>query len=175
VSAAGEKRWRHLGRRGWAAIGAVALLVGLLSSVLALREQLFGGSDTPRFAGSVATPKGARSFTHFLTTHDGNPVTLDITCLHDNGPMCFAADAHLASLGYSMQVFAGAIPCPGPKGCPGAYWFRIMREGDVQVDNGPCGAGNLVVKGPFSVRVEGRTGTTPPNVKVVILRGLPIQ
>jgi sulfur transfer protein SufE len=58
------------------------------------------------------------------------------------------------------------------EGCEGAYWIEIDPSGDVQVDNGSFGAGNLVVKGPFSVLVEGMKGSAPPDVNVVSLRGL---
>ena len=74
--------------------------------------------------------------------------------------------------GYDLEVFGGSSPCPGADGCAGAYWFAIDPSGDVQVDNGRFGAGNLVVKGPFAVLVEGMKGSTPEEVSVISLRGL---
>ena len=153
------KAWK----RAWAVVGGIALIVGLVTGALTLREKLAG---TPTFKATIDTTQKAADFVDFLQDNDGKRVQLDVTCRGDS--VCEIGDP-------SDQRYTDTMIL-SPEG-PTMYQldFIVDQSSAVQIDNGEYGAGTLVAKGPFSIVYRGQVGSVPEFVREIQLRGLPAQ
>jgi FHA domain len=156
----------------WTIVGGLAVLVGLVTGVLTLKDKLTG---PPTFKAMIESTDQSVAFANFLKNNDGKQVHLDVTCKWSS-TACHLANPNIgeSSPDETMLVLYTLHPCSRILECTsGAYWLHLTKDpsSNVQIDNGAYGAGSLVVKGPFSVTVEGQLGSAPPEVTNVSLRG----
>ena len=55
------------------------------------------------------------------------------------------------------------------------HWVHLSRKDpfDAQLDNGPYGAGHIVVHGYFAISLRQALGSAPPEVHHIFLRAVP--
>ena len=167
----GQDSSRNPWKIAWAIVGGVAVLVGLVTGVLTLRDQLMG---PPTFKSTIESVDQSADFANFLKDNDGKQVQLDVTCKWSS-TACHIPTADEASelLNEAILVLYTLHPCDDIGCTSGAYWLHLTQDpsANVQIDNGSYGAGSLVVKGSFSVNFAGQLGGWPPEVMNVYLRG----
>ncbi|MCU1442374.1 MAG: hypothetical protein JWQ59_524 [Cryobacterium sp.] len=172
-----SSRSRNPWKIAWAIVGGVAVLVGLATGVLTLQSQLTG---PPTFRSTIESVDQSADFANFLKDNDGKQVQLDVTC-KSSSTGCYLPNADEAS--FLSNLFDGQVlvlytlhPCDGDDMflcTSGTYWLDLTEDptANVQINNGSYGAGSLVVKGSFSVNVEGQLGSLPPEIMSVNVRG----
>jgi hypothetical protein len=166
----GEATSRNPWKIAWAIVGGLAVLVGLVTGVLTLRDKFTG---PPTFNAMIESTDQSVDFVNFLKSNDGKQVHLDVTCKYSS-TACHVPSSNESLPGETILVLYTQHPCSDMFECTsGAYWLNLTKDptSNVQINNGQYGAGSLVVKGPFSVAVEGQLGSNPPDVTNVTLRG----
>jgi hypothetical protein len=168
----GQASSRNPWKLTWAVVAGVGVLVGLVTGLFTLRDKLTG---PPTFQSMIESTDQAADFASFLKDSDGKQVQLDVTCKWSS-TACHWANSNKgeSSPDEEILVLYTSQPCDDMFACTsGAYWLNLTKDptSNVQINNGQYGAGSLVVKGSFSVGVEGQLGSTPPEVTNVALRG----
>lgn len=168
----GQDGSRNPWKIAWAIVGGVAVLVGLVTGVLTLQGQLTG---PPTFKSTIESVDQSADFAIFLKDNDGKQVQLDVTCKSSSTACDMPnADEAPALSNQDTLVLYTLHPCDHMFECfSGAYWIHLTKDpsSNAQINNGGYGAGSWVVKGPFSVNVEGQLGSRPPEIMNVTLRG----
>jgi hypothetical protein len=168
----GQISSRNPWKLAWGVVAGIAVLVGLLTGLLTLRDKLTG---PPTFKSIIESTSQAADFASFLKDNDGEQVHLDVTCKWSS-TACHWANSNEgeSSPDENILVLYTSHSCDDMFACTsGAYWLNLTEDpsSNVQINNGRYGAGSLMVKGSFSVGVEGQLGSTPPEVTNVALRG----
>lgn len=146
-----------------AILATIAALIGIVGGAIAVWQ--FVQNRVDRFEGDVTHQATADRLVNFATGHDARVVWLNLTCRASTAPAP-ACDGNTPPP-FDEQAL---LPIHASSG---RYWLHIYTAGsDVQADNGPYGAGSLVVKGYFTISVRGVLGSDPPDVQNVDLHGV---
>jgi hypothetical protein len=159
--------------RAWQVVGALAVLVGLVTGVVALYDRFQPRSGSPTFKGDISSEANATALVAFAGEHDGQLVALDLYC--DEGVRESACFPEAQWGGWEiMWVFTDgrcfsrdhATPlgaCVGGN----AFWIDMDTPGTTAIyDNGPAGAGTYVLRGRFHLRGAGYGGSVfPANIR----------
>lgn len=171
--------WRTI----WSIIAGLAVVLAVLTGAVALWDRFAPApapvatpspSPRPQFTGDLSTLAGASAFVDFATTHDGQPVELDLAC--DDVARDAACTIESDIDGWTLlYVFTGERCAlvdtdtgPPIDECDGAnvVWIDLDTDGSSAfMANGPGGAGTYVIRGRFGLRDQGAGGSVfPPNV-----------
>ena len=164
-------------KRIGAFIAAVATLVGLISGGIAIVQYLNRNSGPVTFHDSIDTATGVTSFLRFVDAHDGQVVQLETRCLYHDGPRVCADYADPLGNAAAIIDLNTDPSCPPDRTapCPGStvLYFFEKDTSEAQIDNGQYGAGNMVVRGYFTISRRGSLGTLPQDATAVYLTAVP--
>ncbi len=178
----------------WQAIGAIAVLVGLLTGIVTLLDRFTAGPPPvvtpaptrPAISVDVSSAAGARGLIAFLDEHgDGETVELDIACYESVArPACLLeqspVDVPGGSTTYDLLWLFGGDPCFAPEdvlpqasgtgpdilSCTetSVMWID-PRTGDAPVVFGNIqGAGTIALKGTWVLRSPMGAAFLPPSI-----------
>lgn len=178
----------------WQAIGAIALVVGLLTGVITLLDRFTATAPpvitpaptAPHITVDVSSPRGASTLIDFLEEHSdgatGTTVELDISCYETVArPACILESSPVdipdRSATYWFLWLFGDEPCFDPSSIGGpldpdysrctetsVMWID-PRVGDAPVVFGNIqGASTTAIKGTWVIRAPMGAGVFPANI-----------
>jgi hypothetical protein len=147
-------------------IGTAAAIIGIIGGIIGIAKAC--EDDPPpkgpaTFTGELNSPTSADKFVSLANANDGKVVRLNVTCRY-GGLVCEGnSRPSLTGEDALLPVFTRT----------GRYYFHIYTEGsDATANNGSYGAGSLVVKGYFTVNVQGELGSEGRGIQNVDLHGV---
>src|SRR3954451_1953095 len=120
----GQVSSRNPWKIAWAIVGGLAVLVGLVTGVLTLRDKLTG---PPTFESMIASTDQSADFANFLKRNDGKQVHLDVTC-RASSTACHWANSNKgeSSSDETRLALYTLHPCSDMFECTsGAYWLDL--------------------------------------------------
>ncbi|MBX3031341.1 MAG: hypothetical protein KF809_14430 [Chloroflexi bacterium] len=175
----------------WQVIGAIAVIVGLLTGVITLLDR-FAASPPPvvtpaptrpHITVDASSPRGASELIAFLRANsDGAPVELDISCYETVAkPACLLETSPMVvpdgSTSYMLVWLFGDEPCfePMEVGVPRDPDYTLCTESSVmwvdpRVGDAPVvlgniqGAGTMAIRGTWVIRAPMGAAFYPANI-----------
>lgn len=158
-----------MGKKLWGAVVAISILVGIVAGIVTIYQLFQNRID--RFEGDIGEQAKADGLVDFVQSHDAKVVWFNVVCHEDlPGHPC---ETGVAGSELDQQSRAEGKLVIAVHATSGDYWFHVKTDNsNAEADNGPYGAGSIVIKGYFTVSVRGRTGITPPNIQNFNLDGV---
>ena len=152
-------------KRLTALIGTVAAIVGIIGGTIGIVKACKpqGPQGPAAFTADLGQQANVDNLVSFAKSNDGKVVRLEVTCRSDS-PFCNG------NIKPDRPEEAALLPVSASVG---KYWFHIYtKDSDATANNGSYGAGSLVVKGYFTVNVQGVLGAEPQDVQNIELHGV---
>jgi hypothetical protein len=184
--------WSHLNKIP-KLLATLAAIGGITSAGILIYNSYFADKGPPRFTGDLTSAKEARHLHSMLKKEDGKVVYLDTQCLYQEGSACawmtntveyYGGEDQGDGIGLTMLALTEDPDCTMEQeqetkteystACPDTYWIHVFVNPGTgaRADNGEYGAGNVQIKGHFSVTVSGSDGLSPPEISHVELRSV---
>lgn len=186
--------WSHLSKIP-KLLATLAAIGGITSAGILIYNSYFADKGPARFTGDLTSAKEARHLHSMLKKEDGKVVYLDTRCLYQesgtsacawmtNTVEYYGGEDQGDGIGLQMLALTEDADCAMEQeqetkkeystACPDTYWIHVFVNPGTgaRADNGEYGAGNVQIKGHFSVAVSGSDGLSPPEISHVELRSV---
>ena len=158
-----------MGKRVWNIVVGIGVIIAIVAGLMTIIGHFQNSIDS--FVGNIDEQAMGDSLVTFAQSHDSKVVWLNVVCHEDKpGHPCETGD--YGSALQQQSSFENKVVI-AVHATSGDYWLHVeVGSTNAEADNGPFGAGSIVIKGYFTISNRGKTGITPDNVNNIDLDGV---